>query len=128
MSDYGLRSKSKPTGVQDFRKFHSPVRNFDIALENTVGNEAGGTTVWKLENKTGDSTGMKTGGSLMEHEENSGNLDDFAEKLRSPVRNFDIVLEDSAENILEEMTVRNPESTIIGGTTVRNPVCKTHEE
>ena len=38
-------------------------------------------TVWKLENKTGDSTGMKTGGRLMEHEENSGNLDDFEEEL-----------------------------------------------
>ena len=72
-------------------------------MENTVGNEVGGMTVWKLENKTGDNTGMETGGSLMEHEENSGNLDDFAEELRSPVRNFNIVLEDSAENILEEI-------------------------
>jgi len=103
VSDYELRSKSIPTGVQNFRKFHSPVCNFDIALENTVGNEVGGMTVWKLENKTGVNTGNETGGSLMEHEENSGNLDDFAEELRSPVRNFNIVLEDSAENILEEI-------------------------
>ena len=103
MSNYGLRSKSKPTGVQDFRKFHSSVCNFDIALENTVGNEVGGMTVWKLENTTGDNTGMETGGNIMEHEENSGNLDDFAEELRSPVRNFNIALEDSAENILEEI-------------------------
>ena len=50
-------------------------------FENTIGNEVEGMTVWKLENKTGDSTGMKTGGRLMEHEENSGNLDDFEEEL-----------------------------------------------
>jgi len=33
-------------------------------------------------------------------------LEDFAEELRSPDRNFNIALEDSAENDLEEMTDR----------------------
>ncbi len=49
----------------------------------------------------------------MEHVEKSlsGNLDDFAEELLSPVRNFNIALEDSVENILG-MTVMNLESTI----------------
>jgi len=50
----------------------------------------------------------------MEHGEKSlsGNLDDFAEELLSPVRNFNIALEDSVETILEKTTVRNLESTI----------------
>ena len=50
----------------------------------------------------------------MEHDEKdfSGNLDDFAEELCSPVRNFDIALEDSVEKILEVTTVWNLESTI----------------
>ena len=38
-------------------------------------------------------------GGLMEHDEKdfSGNLDDFAEELGSPVHSFDIALEDSVE-------------------------------
>ena len=50
----------------------------------------------------------------MEHDEKdfSGNLDDFAEELCSPVRNFDIALEDSVEKILKVTTVWNLESTI----------------
>ena len=118
--------------LDDFaERFHSPVRNFDIALENTVGNEAGGMTVQKLENITGDNTSMETGGGLMEQEEKdlSGNLDDFAEELCFPVRNFDIALEDSAENILEKTTVMNPESTIEGNTGMkRNRGSLEHEK
>ena len=36
-------------------------------------------------------------------------MEDFAEELRSPDRNFNIALEDSAENDLEETTVWNPD-------------------
>lgn len=52
-------------------------------------------------------------GSLKEQEEQdlSENLKDFAEELRSQIRNFDIALEGSAENGLEETTDRNPENT-----------------
>jgi len=48
---------------------------------------------------------------VLEHEEVnlSGNLDDFAEEFQSPVRNFDISLEDTVEldRVEEKTTVGN---------------------
>ena len=51
------------------------------------------------------------GMDVLEHEEVnlSGNLDDFAEEFQSPVRNFDISLEDTVEldRVEEKTTVGN---------------------
>ena len=66
-----------------------------------------------LEGTIGENTGMEMSRSLLEHEKVnfSANLDDFAEEFHSPVCNSDIALGDTVE-------------TIMGGTTVRNSVCK----
>jgi len=77
-------------------------------------NVTGETTVWNLESIIRENTGMEMNGGLLEYEEVNllGNLDDFAKEFHSPVRNFDIALEDSVENVIERMTIRNLESTI----------------
>ena len=90
----------------------SPVRSFNIALEDSVEKGFGKTTVRNQD--------RQVNGDIMEQKvvDLSGNLEDFLEKQSFPVRNFDIALEDSAENGLEKTTVRNPEGTTRDNTNV----------
>ena len=79
--------------------------SFNIALEDSVEKGFGKTTVRNQD--------RQVNGDIMEQKvvDLSGNLEDFAEEQRSPVRSFSIALEDSVENGLERTTVGNPEGT-----------------
>ena len=81
-----------------------PIHSFNIALEDPVEKDFEKTTVRNQDRHNGD---------IMEQKvvDLSGNLEDFAEEQRSPVRSFSIALEDSVENGLERTTVGNPEGT-----------------